>query len=162
MLLAGTPPSTIRDLCRDWGCSPRHALRLIKAARRELVADVEGVEEAEAKAEILSQLAEIQHRAMEASVHAVALGAVNTRARIMGIGEPPAAARQAVAAAMAAVEEAIRDLPLSEDTRFLIRLGLAARGLTGVPSMECLSDDDLDAIAGGDHPALPSSSSPRS
>jgi hypothetical protein len=157
LILAGTPPATIRARCRVWGCTARQAARLIAAARQELVADVEGVAEVEAKAEILGQLAEIQQRAMEAGAHAVALGAVNSRARILGIGEPPALARQAVAGAMAAVEEVIRALPLSRDTQLLILLGLGARGLMGIQCLEECTTDELEAIAAGVHPSLPSS-----
>lgn len=70
----------------EWGCSDRQADRYIAAAREVLKADWD-IDRRTFTAELLSQLASLQKECRKGNQAAVALGCINTMAKIAHILE---------------------------------------------------------------------------
>jgi hypothetical protein len=146
--LEGGSAADLRQLCRSWGLSDRQGRRLLAAMRVRLAADWQ-----EAKPRLMEQtLARLEflyRRAMEKGNLAVALGAINSTAKLTGL-DP-----QASAVGQQLLLEAISTAPLSAWDRTNVHLALAFHGLLPLPEMKHLSMDQVQAIAAGGHPAFP-------
>ncbi|PSB37939.1 hypothetical protein [Aphanothece minutissima] len=149
--LQGGSAADLRQLCRSWGLSDRQRRRLMAALRSRLSHDWQ-----EARPQLLEQtLARLEHvyrLAVEKGNLAVALGAINSTAKLTGL-DP-----QATALASAQLLEAIDAAPLSREDRLGVHLSLACRGLLPLPEMKHLSTPQLKAIAAGEHAGLPGTS----
>jgi hypothetical protein len=147
--LQGGSAADLRQLCRSWGLSDRQGRRLLAALRLRLATDWQ-----EARPQLLEQtLARLEHLyrlAVEKGNLAVALGAINSTAKLTGL-DP-----QTSSMAAAQLLEAINAAPLSREDRIGVHLTLACRGLLPLPEMKdlnALSTSVLKAIAAGEHPA---------
>ncbi len=152
--LQGGSAADLRNLCRSWGLSDRQGRRLLAALRSRLATDWQ-----EARPQLLEQtLARLEYLyrlAVEKGNLAVALGAINSTAKLTGL-DP-----QASALASAQLLEAINAAPISRESRIYLHLTLAGRGMLPLPELKdlrALSSSELKAIAAGEHPALPGNS----
>ncbi len=147
--LEGGSAADLRQLCRSWGLSDRQGRRLLAAMRDRLAADWQ-----EARPQLMEQtLARLEflyRRATEKGNLAVALGAINSTAKLTGLDPRASALGQQL------LLEAINAAPLTHENRFGLYLTLACRGLLPLPlpDMEHLSTAELGAIAAGEHPAM--------
>jgi len=149
--LDGGSAADLRQLCRSWGLSDRQGRRLLATMRDRIAAEWQ-----ESRPQLLeltlARLELVYRRSLERGNLAVALGAINSTAKLTGL-DP-----QASAMGQQLLLDALSTAPLSAWDRTNVHLALAFHGLLPLPEMKHLSTDQVAAIADGGHPALPEAS----
>ena len=73
----------VAKMADQWGCSRRTSRRLVSAAYKELVSDLDEVQAADMLAQIVNRLEQVARQAAEANQHACVIGACRLLAELV-------------------------------------------------------------------------------